>query len=174
MGRRLGRSYSLALREGVASGRNRPGKPSRPGLRRPLRRPFGAPGSADAIAGTACTRPLCTVTRRSLPDLWLPGHRKPLTRARSAATRPLPKPSHTPSLTSNPLHRRKPVPTAKVDPGLRRESAEGTSSCINRMNLCARLRVRSSAPACDTTTASPEWSASFGQWRATLSLALRP
>ena len=30
-----------------------------------------------------------------------------------------------------PLHRRKPVPTAKVDPGLRRESAEGTSSCIN-------------------------------------------
>ena len=24
-----------------------------------------------------------------------------------------------------------PVPTAKVDPGLRRESAEGTSSCIN-------------------------------------------
>jgi hypothetical protein len=23
------------------------------------------------------------------------------------------------------------VPTAKVDPGLRRESAEGTSSCIN-------------------------------------------
>jgi len=36
-----------------------------------------------------------------------------------------------PSLISNPLHRRKPVPTAKVDPGLRRESAEGTSSCIN-------------------------------------------
>jgi hypothetical protein len=35
------------------------------------------------------------------------------------------------SLISNPLHRRKPVPTAKVDPGLRRESAEGTSSCIN-------------------------------------------
>ena len=38
-----------------------------------------------------------------------------------------------------PLHRRKPVPRAKVDPGplfparggLRRESAEGTSSCIN-------------------------------------------
>ena len=38
-----------------------------------------------------------------------------------------------------PLHRRKPVPTAKVDPGplfpargrLRRESAEGTSSRIN-------------------------------------------
>jgi hypothetical protein len=30
-----------------------------------------------------------------------------------------------------PLHRRKPVPTAKVDPGLRRESAEGTSNCIN-------------------------------------------
>ena len=36
-----------------------------------------------------------------------------------------------PSLISNPLHRRKPVPTAKVDPGLRRESAEGTLSCIN-------------------------------------------
>jgi hypothetical protein len=30
-----------------------------------------------------------------------------------------------------PLHRQKPVPAAKVDPGLRRESAEGTSSCIN-------------------------------------------
>ena len=38
-----------------------------------------------------------------------------------------------------PLHRRKPVAAAKVDPGplfpdrgrLRRESAEGTSSCIN-------------------------------------------
>jgi hypothetical protein len=30
-----------------------------------------------------------------------------------------------------PLHRRKPMPTAKVDPGLRREGAEGTSNCIN-------------------------------------------
>src|SRR5689334_6828102 len=38
-----------------------------------------------------------------------------------------------------PLHRRKPVPTAKMDPGLRRKSAEETSSCINWMNLCTRL-----------------------------------
>src|SRR3984893_4247597 len=40
-----------------------------------------------------------------------------------------------PSLVSNPLHRRKPVPTAKVDPGLRRESAEGASSWINCLDL---------------------------------------
>jgi len=67
-------------------------------------------------------------------------------RARAATdlTKPASAPSHShdssgndaPSLVSNPLHRRKPVPTAKVDPGLRRESAEGTSSCINWMNLC--------------------------------------
>ena len=93
MGRRLGRSYSRTLREGMAGGRNRPREPSGPGLCRALRRPFGAPGSADAIAGSARQRPLGTVGRRSLPDLRLPGHRKPLTRACRAATRPPPKPS---------------------------------------------------------------------------------
>ena len=93
MGRRLGHAYSRTLREGMAGGRNRPREPSGPGLCRALRRPFGAPGSADAIAGAARQRPLGTVARRSLPDLRLPGHRKPLTRARSAATRPPPKPS---------------------------------------------------------------------------------
>ena len=138
MGRRLGRAYSRTLREGMAGGRNRPREPSGPSLRRALRRPFGAPGSADAIAGAARQRPLGTVARRSLPDLRLPGHRKPLTRARRAATRPPPQtqaeiaitpaksdcasaPSHShdssdndaPSLISNSLRRRKPVPTAK-------------------------------------------------------------
>jgi hypothetical protein len=92
MGRRLGRTWSRTLREGMAGGRNRPREPSGPSLRRALRRPFGAPGSADAIAGAARQRPLGTVTRRSLPDLRLPGHHKPLTRARRAATRPPPKP----------------------------------------------------------------------------------
>jgi hypothetical protein len=92
MGRRVGRSYSRTLREGMAGGRNRPREPSGSGLCRALRRPFGAPSCADAIAGAARQRPLGTVARRSLPDLRLPGHRKPLTRARSAATRPPPKP----------------------------------------------------------------------------------
>src|ERR1700730_4706186 len=58
---------------------------------------------------------------------------------KTAKTASAPRHSHdssgnaAPSLISNPLHRRKPVPTAKVDPGplfpargrLRRESAEG-------------------------------------------------
>ena len=40
-----------------------------------------------------------------------------------------------------PLHPRKPVPTAKVDPGLRRESAEGMSSPpAPRIHLAAEPR----------------------------------
>ena len=45
-----------------------------------------------------------------------------------------------PSLISIPLHRRKPVPTAKVDPGLRRESAEETSSCTSSPRQSRRAR----------------------------------
>jgi proline iminopeptidase len=67
------------------AGRHRAG-PLRYGLSG--RRPFGAPGSADAIAGAARQRPLGTVAHGRLPDLRLPGHRKPLTRADSVATRP--------------------------------------------------------------------------------------
>src|SRR5580700_8973192 len=86
--------------------------------------------------------------RRGTPTRDFRGGAKPIalfSLQKTAKTASAPSHSHessgndAPSLISNPLHRRKPVPTAKVDPGplfpargrLRRESAEGTSSCIN-------------------------------------------
>jgi hypothetical protein len=61
-----------------------------------------------------------------------------LTRRRSSSTSAQSHSYHSsgngaPSLIPIPLHRRKPVPTAKVDPGLRRESAERTSE-LHQLN----------------------------------------
>src|ERR1700730_14844907 len=81
-----------------------------------------------------------TAPGRGAPTQDFRGGEKPIalfSLQKTAKTASAPSYSHdssgndAPSLVSNPLHRRKPVPTAKVDPGLRRESVEGTSSCIN-------------------------------------------
>ena len=40
---------------------------------------------------------------------------------------------------TNPATPAKAGARGKVDPGLRRESADGTSSCIKRMNLCTTI-----------------------------------
>jgi hypothetical protein len=46
----------------------------------------------------------------------------------------------------NPLHRRKPVPTAKVDPGVRRESADGTKRAWLGTARPARVNYTLSTP----------------------------